>query len=113
ERLGHEALAGVGLVDPVADVAALERAPLDDREVDLADEAALHEDAVRVPGAELALALAGAAPDGEGVAALHRVRRAGRALGLPHEQPLGVAAAHLLPRREVLQREGTERHAPA
>ena len=40
QRLGHVALAGPGLVDPVADVGALERAPLDDRQVDLAGEVA-------------------------------------------------------------------------
>ena len=83
ERLGHVALAGLRLVDPVADVAALERAPLHDRQVDLAGEVAVDEDAVAVAGAELALPLAGAAAHGEGVAALHGVGRAGASGSAP------------------------------
>ena len=83
ERLGHVAVAGPRLVDPVADVRALERAPLDDRQVDLAGEVAVDEDPEAVAGAELALALAGAAADGERVAVLDRVGRAGSRASAP------------------------------
>ena len=67
QGLGHVAVAGVLLVDPVADVRALERAPLHRRQVDLTGEVAVDEDAEAVAGAELALALAGAAAHRERV----------------------------------------------
>src|SRR5690606_23150069 len=58
DGFGNVALAGVPLVDPVADVGALERAPLQRRQVDLAGEGAVDEDPEPVGGAELALPLA-------------------------------------------------------
>ena len=80
---GHVAVAGVLLVDPVADVRALERAALHRRQVDLAGEVAVDEDAEAVAGAELALALAGAAAHGERVRVLDDVGLAGDARRLP------------------------------
>ena len=59
--LGDVAVAGVPLIDPVADRAALERAAHDVVEVDLAGERVVDEQAEAVRGAELALAVAGRA----------------------------------------------------
>src|SRR5256885_258243 len=75
ERFGHEAPPGLGLVDPVADVGALERPPLDSRQVDLPGQGAVvEEDGQRVGGVEVALAggRGAAGPEGGGVA--HQVR---------------------------------------
>ncbi|HEU5148978.1 MAG TPA: hypothetical protein VFU19_00690, partial [Iamia sp.] len=97
DGLGHQAPAGDGLVDPVADVGVLERAPLDGVEVDLAAEPALVEDAEAVAGAEGPLALAGGAAHAEGVAVGGGVGGAGLAAGLPDGEPVVAADPHLPP----------------
>jgi hypothetical protein len=67
ERFGGDALPGVGLVDPVADVGVLERAPLDARQVHLPDErAGVEEDPHGVGGVEVPLPGRRRAPGPEG-----------------------------------------------
>ena len=73
DGLGRVALPGVRLVDPVADVRVLERAAVHGVEVDLAGELAVDEHSEAVAGAELALTLAGAAPDRERLAVDRRI----------------------------------------
>ena len=111
-RLGDVALAGVALVDPVADVGALERTPLHGVQVDLAGERSVDEDAEAVPRAELALALAGAASHQERVPVPGGVGLAGDALGLPLGEPVDVALADLPPRREVVAPQGSQDDPP-
>src|SRR3954467_15760789 len=110
ERLGYVALARPRLVHPVPDVGALERTPLHGGQVDLAAEVAADEDAEPVPGAELALALAGAAAHREGVAVAGRIGLADDPLGLPARQPLTAAQPDLPPGREVRDNERAQHH---
>ena len=98
ECLGHVAVAGMLLVDPVPDVRALERSALHGGEVDLSGEVAVHEDAEAIAGAELALALAGAAANGERVAVLDHVGLPVHSLGFPLREPVDVAPPYLSPR---------------
>ena len=107
-RLGRIPVPGHRLVDPVADIGVLERAPLDAGDVDLAAEAAVDEDAESVAAPQLAFAVAGAAPGREHPAVLGRVRLAGEWLRLPLHQPVTAAAADLLPGLEVGHRERPE-----
>ena len=105
DRLGRVALARVRLVDPVADVRVLERAPLHRVEVDLAGELAVDEDPEPVAGAELPLALAGAAPHGERLAVLDaRSGVPGMRIGSHLSEPVAVAPSHLAPLHEVADR---------
>src|SRR6185369_318763 len=106
------ALTGVHLVDPVADVRVLERAPMHGVEVDLAGEPAFDEDPEPVAGAELTLALSRAAADGERLTVDGRVGRAGDAHRLPLEQPVAVALTHLTPLHEVAAHERAQHHPP-
>src|SRR5690606_16644239 len=110
DRLGHIALPGVQLVDPVADIGTLERAALHRRDVDLPGEGAVDEDAEAERRAELTLALTGAAPHGEGVAVLDGIGVAGHPLGLPLREPVAVAAPHLAPLLEVAEGERPQQH---
>src|SRR5262249_37837082 len=120
DRFGHVPVAGLALVDPVAAVGRRERAPLHRRPVAPPAEpggaaprgvgAVLRdEDAEPEPGAQLALALAGAAPHGERLAGLHDVGQVGVAGGLPGREPPVVAPPHLLPRREVGRHQRPQR----
>jgi hypothetical protein len=113
QRLGHVAVPGLGLVDPVAHVGVLERAALDAGQVDLPGQGAVHEDPEAVAGAELPLALPGPAPGVERRLALGVVGLAGRRLGLPFDQPVAVALAHLPPGVEVGQDQGPQQDPPA
>jgi hypothetical protein len=130
QRLRHVAVTRLGLVDPVADVRRLEWPPLHRRQVDLPGEALLgapaapsppaalagigrvDEDAEAEAGAELPLPLAGAAAHGEGLGGLHHVGQPGIAGRFPRGQPVGVATADLLPRREVGGDEGAQQDPP-
>src|SRR5581483_11473922 len=111
DRLGHVAVAGLLLVDPVADVRVLERTALHGGEVDLARELAVDEDAEPVPRAELAFALAGAASHGERVTVLDDVGLTVHALGFPFREPVDVATPHLAPGGEIGRDELTKQDA--
>ena len=106
QRLGHVAVAGVGLVDPVADVGVLERPPLDARQVDLPGEVSGDEDPEAVAGAQLPLPLPGAAAGVERRLALGVVGLAGRRLRLPLEQPARGCAGAPRARRRSRPRPG-------
>ena len=101
------------LVDPVADVGVLERAPLDRVEVDLAGEHPADEDPEAVAGTELAFPLAGRASGGERVGVFDDVGLTGQSLRLPLREPVRVATPDLLPLREVTRFEGTKQHTAA
>ena len=82
-------------------------------DVDLAAEAAVDEDAESVAAAQLAFAVAGAAPGREHPAVLGRVRLAGEWLRLPLHQPVRAAASHLTPAVEVGELDRAQLHPPA
>ena len=94
--LGDVAVAGVALVDPVADGAALQRAADDVVEVDLAGEGVVDEQPEAVGGAHLALAVAGCAARAERVAVSRRVGEVVGPQRFPRGQP--VLVAHVAPR---------------
>jgi hypothetical protein len=111
ERLGDESSPGLGLVDPVADVGALERPALDPRQVDLAGQGAVvEEDRHGVGGVEVALTggRGAAGPEGGGVA--HQVGRARLGQRLPRLEPFPVAPADLAPGVTVGRFERPKHH---
>ena len=110
-RFGDVAVAGVGLVDPVADRAGLHRAAGDVVQVDLARDVLVEEQPELVRGAVRSVAVALEDPGHERRAIGHRVGLVRVATGLPHRQPVVVAAADLAPFAEVVGRQRAQ-HDP-
>src|SRR5205807_782006 len=105
------AVAGAALVDPIPDIRALERTSLHGRDDDLPAEVAVGEDPEAGTGAELPLALAGAAAHGEGIGVLDDVGLAGDVRRLPLRQPGLAGTPHLAPSWEVRRDHRTEHDA--
>ena len=111
-RLGHQALAGDRLVDPVADEGRLQRSALDRRQRDLADEATLIEDAESKARPHLAFAFANRASTDETLLVVGQMGRVRRP-GLPLEEPFATARTHLVPRVVVLFGHRAQDDAPS
>src|SRR5262249_14788404 len=104
DALWHVAVAGERLVDPVADIAHLERAPLHAAEADLARETAAvsqeHAEAVR--GVEVALAIPGSTARTERLAVERGIDAPGLGTRLPPFEPFATPKADLAPALPVL-----------
>ena len=112
--LGYVAVAGLGLVDPVADVGRLEWAPLHAAQAHLTEQATVVEEHPEaVGGVEVALAIPRVAASPERLAVDRGVGRAGIAARLPLFQPTAAADADLPPRRPVARLERTQHDARA
>ena len=100
-RLGDIAVAGERLINPVTDIAGLERTALDRGDVDLAGESVADEHPEPESGPEMSFAIANRAPRGEIALVFGRIRRA-RGAWFPLHEPRTRPCTNLAPRRKVL-----------
>src|SRR5262249_47556678 len=103
DAFGHVPVAALLLVDPVTDVAHLERPALHAPEADLADEpAGQQEEPEPVRGVEVPLPLPRRAPGAERIVIDRRIRTARLGYRLPALEPVAAAQTHLAPRLPVV-----------